>query len=227
MLGLWVGAIYLPLKFICIYGWVVKILKVWAVPCFLAVEGRGDSVLPSGRRRRRLPRETHLYVPGDRPFCGELWGFCFSHVTKENKIIVEFYSPWECTSSVFSVLLLTGVTKNIPVNLFLTVHVKLLHFPSLNCWESPGKELCWCSHNQKEEACKTQLSVIPVIQDTARRWQLSLYQTRIKQAHFILRDLHLGAVGGGGCECQLVLLPCNRVGRGLCPGQVTRCAVGL
>lgn len=35
--------------------------------------------------------------------------------------------PWECTSSVFSVLLLTAVTKDIPVNLFLTVHVEFLH----------------------------------------------------------------------------------------------------
>lgn len=118
------------------------------------------------------------------------------------------------------------MTKDIPVNLFLTVHVKLLHLPSLNCWESPGMELCWCFHNQKEEARKAQLSVIPVIQDTAGRWQLSLYRPRINQAHFILRALHLGAVSGGGCECQLVLFPCNRVGQGLCPSLAVWCGVG-
>lgn len=53
---------------------------------------------------------------------------------KKRKNEIRFYSPedflvlpWECTSSVFSVLLLTAVTKNIPVNLFLTVHVEFLH----------------------------------------------------------------------------------------------------
>lgn len=53
---------------------------------------------------------------------------------EKRKHEIRFYNPedflvlpWECTSSVFSVLLLTVVTKNIPVNLFLTVHVEFLH----------------------------------------------------------------------------------------------------
>lgn len=67
--------------------------------------------------------------------------------------------PWECTSSVFSVLLLKAVTKDIPVNLFLTVHVKFLHVPALHCCESLGKVLFFfqCFINQKGEACKAQL----------------------------------------------------------------------
>lgn len=51
---------------------------------------------------------------------------------EKRKSEIRFYNPedflvlpWECTSSVFSVLLLTAVTKDIPVNLFLTVHVDL------------------------------------------------------------------------------------------------------
>lgn len=52
--------------------------------------------------------------------------------------------PWECTSSVFSVLLLTAVTKDIPVNLFLTVYMEFLHifikfwrtFRAFHCQES-------------------------------------------------------------------------------------------
>lgn len=53
--------------------------------------------------------------------------------------------PWQCTSSVFSVLLLKAVTKDIPVNLFLTVHVKFLHVPALHCCESLGKVLFFFS----------------------------------------------------------------------------------
>lgn len=55
--------------------------------------------------------------------------------------------PWECTSSVFSVSLLKAVTKDIPVNLFLTIHVDFLQvfivfwgtLTALCCWDSLGK----------------------------------------------------------------------------------------
>lgn len=60
--------------------------------------------------------------------------FSCSKKKEKRKSEIRFYNPedflvlpWECTSSVFSVLLLTAVTKDIPVNLFLTVHVEFLH----------------------------------------------------------------------------------------------------
>lgn len=59
---------------------------------------------------------------------------CSKKKKKRRKNEIRYYCPedflvlpWECTSSVFSVLLLTAVTKDIPVNLFLTVHVEFLH----------------------------------------------------------------------------------------------------
>ena len=87
--------------------------------------------------------------------------------------IIRFYNPedflvlpWECTSSLFSVSLLTAVTKDIPVNLFLTVHLEFLHvfvvlwrtFRALCCRESLEKDY-FSVFFTRRSVCQAQLLV--------------------------------------------------------------------